>query len=128
MTDVVSRGAALGTAAVVLPLRHPLHVAKAAWSLDRLSGGRFILGVGSGDRPEELAPFGVARNWGARSCLGCAQARLRSTQKMLGDSRPGLVPSSRAAPCRSASRARGMPMARRERANRPASPASSRLS
>jgi luciferase-type oxidoreductase len=51
--------AALGTAAAVLPLRHPLHVAKAAWSLDRLSGGRFILGLGSGDRPEELAPFGV---------------------------------------------------------------------
>lgn len=51
--------AALGTAAAVLPLRHPLHVAKAAWSLDRLSGGRFILGVGSGDRPEELASFGV---------------------------------------------------------------------
>lgn len=51
--------AALGTAAAVLPLRHPLHVAKAAWSLDRLSGGRLILGVGSGDRPEELAPFGV---------------------------------------------------------------------
>ena len=50
---------ALGTAAAVLPLRHPLHVAKAAWSLDRLSGGRFILGLGSGDRPEELAPFGV---------------------------------------------------------------------
>jgi luciferase-type oxidoreductase len=54
-----TRSAALGTAAAVLPLRHPLHVAKAAWSLDRLSGGRFILGVGSGDRPEELAPFGV---------------------------------------------------------------------
>lgn len=54
-----TRTAALGTAAAVLPLRHPLHVAKAAWSLDRLSGGRFILGVGSGDRPEELAPFGV---------------------------------------------------------------------
>jgi luciferase-type oxidoreductase len=51
--------AAIGTAAAVLPLRHPLHVAKAAWSLDRLSGGRFILGLGSGDRPEELAPFGV---------------------------------------------------------------------
>lgn len=55
----VTRTAALGTAAAVLPLRHPLHVAKAAWSLDRLSGGRFILGLGSGDRPEELAPFGV---------------------------------------------------------------------
>lgn len=51
--------AALGTAAAVLPLRHPLHLAKAAWSLDRLSGGRMILGLGSGDRPEEFAAFGV---------------------------------------------------------------------
>jgi luciferase-type oxidoreductase len=51
--------AAVGTAAAVLPLRHPLHLAKAAWSLDRLSRGRFILGLGSGDRPEELAAFGA---------------------------------------------------------------------
>ena len=49
---------ALGAAAIVLPLRHPLHVAKAALSLDRLSAGRFILGVGSGDRPAEFASFG----------------------------------------------------------------------
>lgn len=51
--------AAIGTAAAVLPLRHPLHLAKAAWSLDRLSGGRMILGLGSGDRPEEFGAFGV---------------------------------------------------------------------
>jgi luciferase-type oxidoreductase len=51
--------AAIGTAAAVLPLRHPLHLAKAAWSLDRLSGGRMILGLGSGDRPEEFAAFGA---------------------------------------------------------------------
>lgn len=49
---------AVGTAAIVLPLRHPLHVAKAARSLDRISEGRFILGLGSGDRPEEFAAFG----------------------------------------------------------------------
>lgn len=49
---------ALGSAAIVLPLRHPLHVAKAALSLDRISGGRFVLGLGSGDRPEEFAAFG----------------------------------------------------------------------
>ncbi|MFN9470398.1 TIGR03571 family LLM class oxidoreductase [Acidovorax sp.] len=49
---------AIGAAAIVLPLRHPLHVAKAALSLDRLSNGRFILGMGSGDRPEEFASFG----------------------------------------------------------------------
>ena len=44
---------ALGVASVVLPLRHPAHVAKAAASVDVLSGGRLILGVASGDRPDE---------------------------------------------------------------------------
>jgi luciferase-type oxidoreductase len=44
---------ALGVASLVLPLRHPAHVAKAAASVDVLSGGRLILGVASGDRPEE---------------------------------------------------------------------------
>lgn len=50
---------ALGTAAVVLPVRHPLHVAKSAASLDRLTGGRLLLGVASGDRPEEFRAFGL---------------------------------------------------------------------
>lgn len=46
------------TGAVVLPLRHPLHVAKAALSMNDLSGGRFTLGLGSGDRSTEYALFG----------------------------------------------------------------------
>jgi luciferase-type oxidoreductase len=50
---------ALGTASVVLPLRHPLHVAKAAASVDRLSGGRLLLGVATGDRDPEYPAFGV---------------------------------------------------------------------
>lgn len=53
---------ALGTASVVLPLRHPLHVAKNAASLDRLSEGRLVLGVASGDRPPEYEAFGVAED------------------------------------------------------------------
>lgn len=53
---------ALGTAGVVLPLRHPLHVAKAAASLQALSGGRLLLGLASGDRPPEYAAFGVNRD------------------------------------------------------------------
>lgn len=53
-----TRRIALGAAAIVLPLRHPLHVAKAALTLDRISRGRFILGLGSGDRPAEFASFG----------------------------------------------------------------------
>lgn len=48
-----TRDIALGVASIVLPLRHPAHVAKAAASVDQLSGGRLIMGVASGDRPEE---------------------------------------------------------------------------
>ncbi|MEM9358134.1 MAG: LLM class oxidoreductase [Pseudomonadota bacterium] len=48
-----TRDIALGVASIVLPLRHPAHVAKAAASADALSGGRLILGIASGDRPEE---------------------------------------------------------------------------
>jgi len=44
---------ALGVASIILPLRHPAHVAKAAASADVLSNGRLILGIASGDRPEE---------------------------------------------------------------------------
>ncbi|GGL60384.1 TIGR03571 family LLM class oxidoreductase [Halocalculus aciditolerans] len=50
---------ALATGSLVLALRHPLHAAKAAASLDRLSGGRVVLGVASGDRPPEYEAFGV---------------------------------------------------------------------
>ncbi len=44
---------ALGVASLILPLRHPAHVAKAAATADQLSGGRLILGIASGDRPDE---------------------------------------------------------------------------
>lgn len=50
---------ALGTGAIVVPIRHPLHLAKAAASIDQLSGGRFLLGVATGDRPVEFPAFGV---------------------------------------------------------------------
>jgi luciferase-type oxidoreductase len=54
-------GIALGTAAVVLPLAHPLLLAKRSAGLDRLSGGRFLMGVASGDRPEEFPAFGMEK-------------------------------------------------------------------
>ncbi|MGV1791341.1 TIGR03571 family LLM class oxidoreductase [Rhizobium sp. A37_96] len=50
---------ALATGAIVLPLRHPLHIAKAALSMASLSKGRFVLGLGSGDRPTEYEIFGA---------------------------------------------------------------------
>ncbi|MCO5961101.1 LLM class oxidoreductase [Sinorhizobium meliloti] len=55
----ITKNVALGTAAIVLPLRHPMMVAKAAASVDRLSGGRLILGLASGDRPVEYPLLGL---------------------------------------------------------------------
>jgi luciferase-type oxidoreductase len=53
---------ALGTASIILTLRHPLHVAKAAASVDKLSGERLVLGVATGDRPIEFPAFSVDPN------------------------------------------------------------------
>jgi probable F420-dependent oxidoreductase len=49
----------LGTAILVLPLRHPAIVAREVITLDYLSGGRFILGVGTGWEEQEFATVGV---------------------------------------------------------------------
>jgi luciferase-type oxidoreductase len=48
---------ALATGSVILPLRHPVHTAKSIASLQTLSKGRILLGVASGDRPNEYPAF-----------------------------------------------------------------------
>ncbi|MEW6644745.1 MAG: TIGR03571 family LLM class oxidoreductase [Pseudomonadota bacterium] len=73
----VTQNVALGTAAVVLPIRHPLMTAKAAASVDALSGGRLILGVASGDRPVEYPLLGLdfeARGQAFRDAVGYLRA------------------------------------------------------
>ncbi|GAB4293363.1 MAG: LLM class oxidoreductase [Methylophaga sp.] len=52
----------LVTGSLILPLRHPVHVAKSIASLNALSGGRVVAGVASGDRPVEFPAFGVDRD------------------------------------------------------------------
>jgi len=49
----------LVTTIFILPLYHPLDVAEAAASLDLLSAGRLVLGVGPGYRPYEADAVGV---------------------------------------------------------------------
>ncbi len=50
---------ALLTASIILPLRHPIHIAKAAASIDQLSNGRLLLGIATGDRMVEFPAFNV---------------------------------------------------------------------
>jgi luciferase-type oxidoreductase len=49
----------LGTTGIVLPMREPLMLAKQINSLDRLTGGRIVIGMSSGDRPSEYPVFGI---------------------------------------------------------------------
>ena len=53
---------ALATGSAVFSLRHPIDLAKAATTIDQLSGGRLILGIASGDRPVEFPAYGIQRD------------------------------------------------------------------
>lgn len=56
----------LGTALTVLPMHDPVYLAKLAITLDRMTGGRFILGVGLGAYREEFVAWSGSRHAGAR--------------------------------------------------------------
>ncbi len=49
----------LGTAICILPQRDPIHTAKEVATLDQLSGGRFVLGIGAGWNAPEMENHGV---------------------------------------------------------------------
>ena len=50
----------VGTASVILGTRHPLVLARAALTVQAHSGGRFVLGLGTGGKPAMNAALGVA--------------------------------------------------------------------
>jgi len=48
-----------GTSIAIASFYHPLRLAEDAIALDLLSGGRFVLGIGTAYRPEEFAGMGI---------------------------------------------------------------------
>ena len=56
----ITRRVLLGTSIVILPFRPPLHVAQLAATVDQLSKGRLILGVGVGSTEAEFPPLGAS--------------------------------------------------------------------
>lgn len=74
----------LATHVLVLPFHHPIEIAKRYGTLDRMSGGRLILGVGVGSAPEEFELLGVPfAGRGSR-----VDDALRALRQIFGQERP----------------------------------------
>lgn len=91
---------ALVTGSTVFPLRHPIDLAKAAATLDNLSGGRLVLGIASGTGPWSSRPTAwttitvasaLPRAW--TTSVGCWPSNLgRSTHRWGNCTAPACCP------------------------------------
>jgi alkanesulfonate monooxygenase SsuD/methylene tetrahydromethanopterin reductase-like flavin-dependent oxidoreductase (luciferase family) len=54
-----AEGLWLGTNVTLLPLHNPIELAEVGAFMDVMTGGKFLLGVGLGYRPEEYAIYGI---------------------------------------------------------------------
>src|SRR5262245_46669636 len=60
----------LGTGICLIAQRDPIQTAKQVASIDQVSGGRFLFGVGNGWNEDEMANHGEPSPAGARACRG----------------------------------------------------------
>jgi probable F420-dependent oxidoreductase len=73
----VTKRIKFATGVYILPLRNPFSVAKAVASLDQLSNGRFLFGVGIGWLKEEFEWVGM--DWGSRARRNNEMLKLMET-------------------------------------------------
>ncbi len=59
----------IGTSVLIVPYRNPLVLAKALSTIDRISHGRVILGIGVGWMAEEFAALGITEYWQHRGSV-----------------------------------------------------------
>ena len=69
-----AQGMTIGPNILILPPLNPMHVAEEAATLDVLTGGNYILGIGLGYRQPEFDAFGVPLS--ERSARGSMRASL----------------------------------------------------
>ena len=81
-----ARPALLGTASVIVGSRHPLVIARAAVGAQHLSGGRFVLGLGSGGKPAMAAAMGLTDR--PKELLATDWSRIRAALR--GDAGEGM--------------------------------------
>jgi probable F420-dependent oxidoreductase len=59
----------IGTSVLIVPYRNPLALAKSLSTIDRISHGRVILGIGVGWMAEEFEALGIADYWAHRGAV-----------------------------------------------------------
>lgn len=87
-----TRRIAVGTGVLLAPFHDPIRVAEDAAVVDLLSGGRLILGLGAGWRPEELDAFGVRPGEAGRRLERSVRSlRQAWSEGLVSDGYPGVA-------------------------------------
>ena len=86
----VTKTLLIGTGICLIAQRDPIQTAKQVASIDQVSGGRFLFGVGNGWNEDEMANHGTA--FASRHKL--ARERVDATKVIWMSQRPSIVASS----------------------------------
>ena len=81
----------LGTTSLLLPVRHPIQTAEQVAVLDRLSGGRVLLGLGRGYQPALYDAFDVSLKDKRRKFDACLALMIRAWRGESVSTREGSV-------------------------------------